>query len=329
MKKSNTHLIPRIITLSFSALILPGMVLPALTVLLYTPSAYTENYDPSASVFRFHQKMAKRGVAASQQKLGLMYETGSGTRQSTVNARLWYKRAAAQNYKPAINRLTYLQIKQSGYTDEHRKWLKNLKSDASFNNGEALFLLGQMYSEGTGVNKNLTRSLELLQKAAAGDIPGSEAQVAKIEEELSALQKQHARQKRVVRPTPATTGSATKPRVNKTGKANLKPAKIAHAKTLSTKPVAVAASVAISHSTVPTTPYRAPAKPSQTAQQKTSAKSRNKQDESTNKTSTTATKKTASHKTLPGPATEKPEQTHPMDAICGGRNRFSRGCRQY
>ncbi len=299
MKKINTHLISRII-LAFSAL----------AILIYTPGAYTQNSDPSSSIFRFHQKMAKRGIAASQQKLGLMYETGSGTRQNTLSARLWYKKAAAQNYKPAINRLTYLQIKQSGYTNEHNKWLKGLKNDASFNDGEALFLLGQMYSEGTGVNKSLTKSLELLKKAAAGDIPGSEAQAAKVEDELSILQKQHARQKKA-----ATT--------------KLKPLKANPVKKPPAKPATRTANVAIIHAAVPTT-HKAPAKPSQTTQQKISAKSQNRQDKDINKASTTkASKKTAHNRTLTSPATEKPEQTHPMDTICGGRNRFNRGCRQY
>lgn len=308
MKKINTHLMPRI------KRTLSALVLPALVLLMYTPGAYAQNYDPSSSVFRFHQKMAKRGVAASQQKLGLMYETGSGTRQSTVSARLWYKRAAAQNYKPAINRLTYLQIKRSGYTNEHNKWLKNLKNDARFNNGEALFLLGQMYSEGTGVNKSLTKSLELLQKAAAGDIPGSEAQITRVEEELSILQKRHARQK-------------------KTTPAKLKPLKAASTRKPSAKPAVIASGAKITRAKttrkiVPAT-YSIPAKTSQTAQQKTTAKPRSKQDKDINKTGTTAASKPARHRTLASPATKKPEQSHPMDAICGGKNRFSRGCRQY
>jgi len=175
------------------ALLLPGTV------------AYAQDYDPSASVFRFHQKMAKRGSAQSQQTLGLMYETGSGTRQSLLSARMWYEKSAAQNYKPAINRLTYLQIRQSGFSGKHQQWLKNLKNDANFNEGEALFLLGQMYSEGTGVNKNLDKSLALLRKAVSGNIPGSETQIAKVKKELTTRQKQHARAKKAPRKTKVKT----------------------------------------------------------------------------------------------------------------------------
>ena len=57
--------------------------------------------------------MAKRGNAESQFKLGLMYETGSGTDKSLVLATSWYKKAAQQDYKPASNRLTYLNIKKN------------------------------------------------------------------------------------------------------------------------------------------------------------------------------------------------------------------------
>jgi len=258
--------------------------------------------------------MAKRGNAESQFKLGLMYETGSGVDQSPVLATSWYKKAKRQNYKPAANRLTYLEIKKTGFTDKHAAWLKDLKNDARFNEGEALFLLGQMYSEGTGVNKSLTRSLKLLRKAAGGNIPGADAEIARVEEELNQLQKQYI----------------SKEEKEKTKSAVIVPVKKAAAKPR--KPVKKASSPKINKS------------------RKTAAKKPNKSNNpvkkrNTIKSSTTTSKQKtpkkpaapAKTKTIPvKPAPVKPvpvkreikkEEEHPMDTICGGRNRFSRGCR--
>ena len=142
--------------------------------------------------------MAKRGHVESQFKLGLMLETGSGVEQGLVNAILWYKKAADQNFKPAINRLTYLDIKKSGFTPSHKKWVIKLQKDAQFNEGEALFLLGQMYSEGTGIDKDLNKALILLRKAARSDIPGSETEIFRVEHELAILNRKNAKKKSAV-----------------------------------------------------------------------------------------------------------------------------------
>jgi len=171
--------------------------------------AAAEAYDPSATVYRFQETMAKRGNAESQFKLGLMFETGSGVEQGLVNAITWYNKAAEQNYKPAINRLTYLEIKKSGFKKSHNKWVKNLQADARFNEGEALFLLGQMYSEGTGIKKDLPEALRLLRKASRGNIPGADAEIYRIEKELAANKKIKApKQKRNIKIAPIPTRAA-------------------------------------------------------------------------------------------------------------------------
>ena len=251
--------------------------------------------------------MAKRGNAESQFKLGLMYETGSGVDQSPVLATSWYKKAKRQNYKPAANRLTYLEIKKTGFTDKHADWLKELKNDARFNEGEALFLLGQMYSEGTGVNKSLTRSLKLLRKAAGGNIPGADAEIARVEEELKQLQKQYI----------------SKEEKEKTKAMVILPVKKAAQK--------------------PRKPVKKVSSPKVNKSRKTAAKKPNKSNKPVKKQNTTKNRTTTSkQKTLkkpaapekvipvkPAPAKQeiKKEEEHPMDTICGGRNRFSRGCR--
>ncbi|MCW9012504.1 MAG: hypothetical protein OQL06_01880 [Gammaproteobacteria bacterium] len=166
----------------------------SLALLLLPVFSMAADYDSSASVFRFQKKMAEKGYAESQYKLAMMYESGSGVEQNLQTARIWYGRASYQNYKPARNRLTYLDIKQNGFKKHHNEWLTELKREAEFNDGESLFLLGQMYSEGIGVQKSLTKAAAILRKAAAGNIPGSDAEITRIEKELHDLQQQYQEQ---------------------------------------------------------------------------------------------------------------------------------------
>jgi len=154
-------------------------------------SAFAEVDSTSQSVLRYQKQMAKRGSASAQFKLGLMYETGLGVNSSKIIAARWYRQAARQHYQPAINRLTYLKVKKSGLKEEDLHWLKNLKKDALLHQGEALFLLGKMYADGTGVEKSLTRALSFLHGAKARNIPGSETEINRIEQELNLLQAQY------------------------------------------------------------------------------------------------------------------------------------------
>jgi len=291
-----------------------------------------DTYDPSASVFLFQKQMAKRGNAESQYKLGLMYETGSGVNNSSALATSWYKKAAHQNYKPASNRLTYLEIKKNGFQNTHEKWLKELKNEARFNDGEALFLLGQMYSEGTGVNKSLTRSLEYLRKAAGGNIPGSESEIARVEAELTLLQKQYITEKEKNNITPVVIKPASN--TIKTRPKSIKPKATVSLKNTTKKTVHSSAKNRVT-STPKNSLHKKTAQKSITKKNTTQKSTFNKK---TNKKPTQGpiqkhsniaqsdTSKKAPIKTHPAKPAPVVEQ-HPMDSICGGRNRFSRGCR--
>jgi len=256
--------------------------------------------------------MAKRGNAESQYKLGLMYETGSGVNTSSALATSWYKKAARQNYKPASNRLTYLDIKKYGFNDSHAQWLKTLEKEARFNNGEALFLLGQMYSEGIGVNKSLTRSLKYLHKAAGGNIPGSEAKISRVEAELSLLQKQY---------------------ITEEEKQNTAPLLILPVqKVVKTTPKPIIPKANISIKKTVSKPKHKKSKKKKIAKNTTKPNKKNIIKKQTTPQSVALVKNNS--KTTTTPAVQSPPkqpqpiiEPHPMDSICGGRNRFNRGCR--
>lgn len=285
------------------------------------PLSLAEGYDPSATVYRFQKTMAKRGNAASQFKLGLMLETGSGVEQSLVDAIIWYNKAADQNYKPAVNRLTYIEIKKSGFKHKHNKWVENLQADARVNEGEALFLLGQMYSEGTGINKDLTEALRLLRKASRGDIPGADAEIFRIEKELTAQQKKTKSKKQklaekialIVSKSPGTEATNTIP-TNAALKAVPKKTFIT-AEELR-KQQARGRQLQLQKE------REIYAKTQQLGL--VNAAKKTIQNSKVEQQSVTTTKQT---KALPTKENTTENEQHPMDIICGGDNMLLSGCR--
>lgn len=163
------------------------------SVHLFSYTALASAFESSVSVYRFQQKLANKGNPDAQYKLGMMYETGNGVEINPVKARTWYNKSAYQNFKPAKNRLIYLDIKQNGLKENHNFWIKSLRHDAVYGDGEALFLLGQMYSKGIGVNRDLEKALRILQKAAASNIPGSELELAQTERTYEQEKKKQTR----------------------------------------------------------------------------------------------------------------------------------------
>lgn len=167
------------ITLFFSLCCIGNTLLSAANTL--------SEYDPTVSVFLFQKKMATKGSAAAQYKLGTMYETGTGIPANISTAQRWYKKAAAQDYKAAQNRLIFLEIVQKGFSAQQQPWLKTLRHDARFGDGEALFLLAQLYNKGLGIKQDKALALKLLKKASAANIAGAEIERLKIENQLLQL----------------------------------------------------------------------------------------------------------------------------------------------
>jgi len=109
---------------------------------------------------------AEKGNADEQYKLASMYELGIGTDIDMQQATHWYSRATKTGYKDAEKRLSYIDIKKNGFNKKaHGKWLKKIKSSAKANDSESLMLLGQMYSYGLGVQKDMDEAFRLVNKA--------------------------------------------------------------------------------------------------------------------------------------------------------------------
>ena len=269
---------------------------------------FANAFDASASVLKFQTKMAERGVVASQYKLGFMYETGSGVDQNIDKALHWYKKAAAKRLKAASNRITYLKLKNTGMKHEYIHWLSTLKNSAQANDKHALFLLGQLYADGLGVNKSLTRSLEFLHKAARQNMPSTEPYILQVEQELAMLRQKYASPVAVKSENKLSSSesklasdhkSQQKNPVNVTKKLNTtKPQIRQQAKPLKKNVLPVKAQIQ---------------KPVKTSVRPITSKNQTSSKPITRIATTTA------------PA--EPDYSHPMDMMCGGNNRFMSGCR--
>ena len=162
-----------------------------LTILLITiglqyNTQASESPSFAKNIFIFHKKLADNGNRLSQYKLGTMYELGLGTATDINEATRWYTISAEQGHSSANDRLTYLQIQKNGYIDnKYGNWLKQLRSQAQSNDPDSIFLLGQLYQHGIGVDKNTNQAMLLYKKAGSMGMIESDLQVEILDRELA------------------------------------------------------------------------------------------------------------------------------------------------
>ena len=252
--------------------------------------------------------MAERGSVESQYNLGFMYETGSGAEQNMDKAMHWYKKASAKRFQAATDRITYLKLKNTGMKHEYIRWLSNLKANAEAKDKNAQFLLGQMYAEGTGVHKSLTRSLELLRKAERQNVSSAESYILQIQEELAVLQKKYTSPETINNENNASSNATnlspqTTNSQKKTDNLNIKPDTTKTRIQQQAKPVKkLPVTAKIQKQNI----AKSPVKPVVLAKQKSSK----------------PVSRIAANTT---PA--ESQYSHPMDMMCGGNNRLMSGCR--
>jgi len=155
--------------------------------ILYTGNALADGFDQASNVFKFQQKLALNGNEQAQYKLATMYEAGDGVEIDLEQAKKWYTKASSTGNKAATDRNTYLEIKRKGFdktTDE--AWLSSIKADADDNKVEAIRLLGQLYRQGLGVEKDLNVSLDLLTQVNIRGAANVDREIAAIRTEIEA-----------------------------------------------------------------------------------------------------------------------------------------------
>jgi TPR repeat protein len=131
-------------------------------------------------VFDFQLKLAKKGNAEAQFKVGEMYETGRGVEKNVIEAKRWINMAAAQGNRAAGYNLLYKDLEKNGVTNKNKAQLTDLQKAAADGDGYAQYYLGLMYSRGVGVKKNSNSAHDWLAKASLVGITAAEAEIARV-----------------------------------------------------------------------------------------------------------------------------------------------------
>lgn len=100
--------------------------------------------------FTYFKKAADLGFSFAQNMLGLCYEQGKGVLANSNEAAQWYYKAASQKMRLAIKNLGQL-YHNIGNDQEALLWLKKA---ADQSDGEAMFLMAEIYYRGKSGLKN-------------------------------------------------------------------------------------------------------------------------------------------------------------------------------
>ncbi|UCB54646.1 MAG: SEL1-like repeat protein [Thiotrichales bacterium] len=133
-------------------------------------------------VFDFQMKLAKKGNAEAQYKVGEMYESGRGVAKNQVEAMRWINKAAAQGHQAAGYKLLYYDLKKNGVTAANKPELIDLQNAAKAGDGYAQYYVGLMHSRGVGLRRNSTVALDWLNKASLVGVTAAEAEIVHVNE---------------------------------------------------------------------------------------------------------------------------------------------------
>ncbi|HED33904.1 MAG TPA: sel1 repeat family protein [Gammaproteobacteria bacterium] len=151
---------------------------------LSSPGAAEKNFGQQT--FNLLKKLSEKGSAVAQFKLGTFYEYGIFTEKNSDTAKSWYTRAAKKKYRPALDRLTYLDIREKGYNEHtHTEWFKKISREAKKGKSNSLIIFGQMHHHGVIVEKNLSRALNLLRKASLKSHAEIDGEIAEIRTKIN------------------------------------------------------------------------------------------------------------------------------------------------
>ena len=149
-------------------------------------------------VFDFQMKLAQKGNAEAQFKVGEMYESGRGVEKNMIEAKRWINKAAAQGNQAAGYKLLYYDLQQHGVTKDNKPKLGELQDAARDGDGYAQYYVGLLHSRGVGLKKNSNAALDWLGKASLVGVTAAEAEIVRVNEAKQGAQqraKQEAEEK--------------------------------------------------------------------------------------------------------------------------------------
>ena len=130
---------------------------------------YAERYgieDEGGSEYETLIREAENGSAGAQYALGNAYFNGTGTAADRERAVMWYKRAADQNYPPAMFNLAYCCSNGTGTSVDKERAFELYQKAARIGDLDAANNLAMMYFSGDGVPQSYKLASDIWCRAA-------------------------------------------------------------------------------------------------------------------------------------------------------------------
>ena len=134
-------------------------------------------------LFDFQMKMAEKGNAEAEYKVGEMYETGFGVNKDMKAAKSWIIKSANQGHETASFKLLYWDMQKNGITAANKAQVETLQLKAKEGNPQAQYYVGKMHANGVGVTKNNNKAISWLNKAALYGVLAAESEMILVREE--------------------------------------------------------------------------------------------------------------------------------------------------
>ncbi len=137
----------------------------------------------ASGLFDFQMKLAEKGNAEAQYKVGEMYETGFGVKKDMAKANDWINKAASQGHEAADFKLLYWDLGKNGINATNKEKVDALKAKAKAENPHAQYYLGKMLANGVGVKKDSDKAISWLNKAALVGVLEAEREIIVVRED--------------------------------------------------------------------------------------------------------------------------------------------------
>ncbi len=158
------------------------ILLMLLTAIFFIALVVMPGIAQADGLFDFQMKLAKKGNAEAEFKVGEMYETGFGVKADEVEAMNWITKAANQGHETASFKLLYWDVEKNGFNAANKAKVDDLKAKAKSGNPQAEYYIGKMYARGVGMKQDSNKAIKWLNKAALVGVLEAEREMANVRE---------------------------------------------------------------------------------------------------------------------------------------------------
>ena len=145
---------------------------------LYKNGIYvSENYEKAIT---YYQKAGELGAPVSQNEVGI----NCGRHGDFEQALFWFLKAAEQDYAPAMTNIARIYIDGFGTVKKNITLaIKYLQKAIALDDNEAMNIMGCIFLDGNGIEKNSKEAIKLFKKSSKLNNPHAKINLANLYEE--------------------------------------------------------------------------------------------------------------------------------------------------